>query len=40
MEITLLLDLTENKLHTEAEFIISIYTAVLYYQQLDFFPST
>lgn len=37
MEIILLLDLTENKLFTEAEFNISIYTAVLYYQQLDFF---
>lgn len=37
MEIILLLDLTENKLLTEVKFIISIYIAVLYYQQLDFF---
>lgn len=38
MDITLLLDLTENKLLTEAEFIISVYTAVLYYQRWIFFP--
>jgi len=40
MEIILLLDLTESKLLAKAEFVISIYTAVLYYQQLYFFPST
>lgn len=31
--------MTENKLLTEAEFITSVYTAVLYQQQLDFCPS-
>lgn len=37
METPLLLNLTENKLLTKAEFINSIYPAILYYQQLEFF---